>query len=242
VKEELELLIRLQSLDSLIAKKESQRGGVTTAIKNASAEVEEKKKELALAEERLKTLEKERRDKESTMDELAHRITDRKGKLFQVKDNKEYTAMLKEIETYKEEIDRYEEEVIVLLDDIANAQEELAKAKDALSLAQKHLEEAKGEGEKEKKRLESELAQIREERERIAQAIPPRFMRLYQRIVKSKNGIAVVRAEDGACRGCNMELPPQHFVEVKKGEEVLQCPFCQRIIYYWEEPKGEEEE
>ena len=215
MKRELELLVKLQSLDSLIAKKEEHRGGVTTAIEEASSAVEEKKRVVEEAAARLKMLEKRRREREATMDDLAQRITDRKGKLFQVKDNKEYTAMLKEIEQAKAEIDRYEEEVIILLDDISVAQGELSKAKEELGVAEKRLEDAKREGKKEQERLAEELEQGREERRRLAETIPPRFIRLYQRIMKSKNGLAVVRAENAVCLGCKMELPPQHFVEVK---------------------------
>ncbi len=242
MKRELELLVKLQSLDSLIAKKEEHHGGVATTIKEATAEVEERRAVVERAQKRLEDLEKRRREREAAMDDLAQRITDRKGKLFQVKDNKEYTAMLKEIEQAKGAIDSYEEEVIILLDEISKAQEELSKAKEVLSGAQKHLEEARREGEKEHKRLEKELEEIKRARQEQAGQIPPRFMRLYERIMKGKNGVAVVRTEAAICLGCNMELPPQHFVEVKKGEEILQCPFCQRILYYWEEPEEEEEE
>ena len=235
MKKELEILVKLQSLDSLLVTKEEHHGGVATAIKEATAEVAVKQDVVANAEDRLNTLEKERRDKESAMEDLAQRVTDRKGKLFQVKDNKEYTAMLKEIEQAKAKIDRYEEEVIVLLDDILAAQEELEKANEDLVHARKHLEDAQREGEREHRRLEREFAQIKEERQRFASNVPSKFIRLYERIRSGKNGVAVVRTETSICRGCNMEIPPQHFLEVKKGEEILQCPFCQRILYYWEE-------
>jgi predicted nucleic acid-binding Zn-ribbon protein len=51
-------------------------------------------------------------------------------------------------------------------------------------------------------------------------------------LIESSGGIAVTEVKEEVCQGCNMNIPPQLYVEIKSNEEIIQCPQCRRILYY----------
>ncbi|MEC4676888.1 MAG: C4-type zinc ribbon domain-containing protein, partial [Nitrospirota bacterium] len=80
-----------------------------------------------------------------------------------------------------------------------------------------------------------ELNALMEERDRLSASIEPDIYKTYMTLLDSGNGLAVTTAKDEICQGCNMNMPPQLFVEIRNNEEIIQCPQCYRILYYPEE-------
>jgi hypothetical protein len=62
----------------------------------------------------------------------------------------------------------------------------------------------------------------------------------YEFIRQRRNGTAIAPVREGVCLGCNMNVLPQQFIDLQKGEEILQCPHCQRILYWLDGLQGEE--
>jgi len=79
---------------------------------------------------------------------------------------------------------------------------------------------------------EKELLALREERSKIVESVDKELYTLYMNLIESGNGMAISEAKEEVCQGCNMNIPPQLFVEIKKNEEILQCPQCRRILFY----------
>ncbi len=237
---ELELLIRLQTLDELIREKEKDQKEIPKNLEDIKNKVALVQKELEETKKQLKRLELKRKEKENYLEDLAEKITDRKAKLFKVKTNEEYAALLREIEKMKEETSQTEDEIIILLDEIEETQkliEEKEKLKketeDLLKTKEKECQEMV-------KKIAQEIENFKKEREEIWQQLSSEVKRLYEKI-RNTRGKAVVRASNKTCMGCFMEIPPQTFLEVKKGDKLIQCPFCGRILFFWEEKKEDEE-
>ncbi len=88
-------------------------------------------------------------------------------------------------------------------------------------------------------KVKGEIENAEKEREELWNMLSDRIKRLYEKLVATK-GSAVARATNYTCQGCFTGIPPQLFLEIKKGERIMQCPFCGRILYYWEESSSDE--
>ena len=151
--------------------------------------------------------------------------------LFQVKTNKEYSALEKEIEGLKADNSLLEEEIIHLLDSLDSWTAVAAGEKKKFDEESKRIE---GEKEKTKQELEQTKQQLKEletTRQTIAQQVDPLILPRYERVLKLRNGAAMVRIKDGSCQGCFMNLPPQVIHLVHAAEEWVVCEQCARILY-----------
>ena len=236
--EEIKLLVKLQALDLWLDKAEKLKKDLPQQIKDETRALDEARKRLETLRETLKDLELERRSKEKEIVDLGDRAGEKKGKLFQAKSNEEYSALVKEIETLKERISQLEDEVILLLDRMEEIKAQEARAQEEVKEKEKALEEAKKRAQEKIQELEETLDARKREREELVARLNKRTYQIYERVKKNR-GYAVVRAEKYTCLGCHMEIPPQLFVEVKKGEKLIQCPFCSRILHCWEEANKE---
>jgi predicted nucleic acid-binding Zn-ribbon protein len=87
--------------------------------------------------------------------------------------------------------------------------------------------------------LQQELAELEEKRKKLRKAVPAALLKRYEFIRQRRNGTAIAPVHEGVCLGCHMNILPQQFIDLQKGLEILQCPHCQRILY-WSEEVGEE--
>lgn len=180
-------------------------------------------------------LEKERRKKEKEIEAEREKVKKFESKLYEVKTNKEYQALLKEIEAAKDGNDKAEEEVLVLMDKI----EELKKD---LEGASKELKKKEAEVSTERKRLEEELrsmdsvvSDLKKTRDTLLNLVDEDLKTTFSTLMERRNGLAVVNVQNGVCLGCFMNIPPQLFIEATKNRQMILCPSCNRIFYFIEE-------
>jgi hypothetical protein len=88
------------------------------------------------------------------------------------------------------------------------------------------------------KKLQRELAELEERRKKVRKTVPAPLMKRYEFIRQRRNSSAVCPVHEGVCLGCHMNILPQQFIDLQKGLEILQCPHCQRILY-WADEMGE---
>ncbi len=236
---ELEILIKLQAIDKLILERKRDQKEIPNQLSNLERELKEAEEELERTKKEKKDLLLKRREKEKLLDDLAEKIADRKARLFKVKTNEEYAALLREIETFKKEISDTEDEIIILLDRDEQMDDLIKEAEEKVKKLKKLLDQKKKECEQLIGKIDEELERAKKEREELWAQLSTRTQRLYEKL-RSTKGSAVARAANQTCQGCFTELPPQIFLEVKKGERLIQCPFCGRILYYWEEQQPDE--
>jgi hypothetical protein len=182
----------------------------------------------------LEGLNKLHKEKESELKQGQEKLRKARERLQEVKTNKEYQAMLTEIETLEKGSGRIEEEILVLYDRID-------ERKVSLKSIEKDFEQYRGGYEAQRKKIDEELASIdgelvdqKKKFEALVPGLKPDLRRRYEMIKGRRNGIAVVSARGAICSGCNMNLPPQLYNELKRSEELIYCPNCNRILY-WDE-------
>jgi predicted nucleic acid-binding Zn-ribbon protein len=232
VNEQLRLLIDLQKLDSIMLATRLTMDAIPASIsshegslKNAEAAYENAKQQLA-------SLEKKKKDKERDIEDIKEKTQKLKQRTSEIKTNKEYQAQLKEIEKAEKELKSAEDAMLSIMDSLEGASKVIEIEKDRVTEEKAKIESMKKELEKEVLRCGEELKRLKEDRKKSIDKIDAGIYNEYMAIMKARRGLAVVEAKDASCQGCNMHIPPQMFVEIKTGNEIIHCPQCRRILYY----------
>jgi predicted nucleic acid-binding Zn-ribbon protein len=154
-----------------------------------------------------------------------------KTQQFETRKNDEYQALGHEIVRYEKEVDLLETKELELMERADSLRATLAAAEQSLAKTKHRVDEELASLADRKKRIEGEAAELREERARLAAAAPEAQMPLYERLLKTKNGLAIVPAVAGKCTGCHMKLVASTMVKVNSGVEGTQCESCGRLLY-----------
>jgi hypothetical protein len=234
MEERLNLLIRLQKIDGAIRARQEEKKKLPELLAALERKSDANKAELDNVREALETAQKSKRDRDRTLEEGAQKVEKLKSRTPDIKTNKEYTALLKEIETVEQENKTIEDDILKLMEkidaataEIKNAEGRSAQEAAAIDAERKQLEENMA-------KLEGELAADGRARDEIASRIDAALLAKYQKRYVAQGGRVVVEVRGESCSGCFMSIPPQIFVNVKKNAEIITCPNCQRILYFKE--------
>jgi predicted nucleic acid-binding Zn-ribbon protein len=227
----LTALIRLQQAENELRRVEAEVQAVPKSRAEVEARMAEERSRLDAARAQLEASQKARKADETAVQDLELKRSKYKSQLMEVKTNKEYTAMLHEIEAVEREIRTREDQILV---EMERSEGLLAEVKRE-EVLYKTIEEK---GRAEVKALEAkagvlqgEAKRLSEERGRAQKDVPEEAAELFQRVARLR-GAAVAPVVDGMCALCHVRLRPQMYVDVKKNEEIIQCPACARILYY----------
>jgi uncharacterized protein len=234
VREQLQLLWQLQTLERQIeeAQKEKETYPRTLERLEGLLKTQEEKKEEE--KRRIGELEKQRVKLEGDLEMEGERIKRSQLKLLEIKTNKEYQALLKEIEMGKEHNSQQEEEIIRMLDEIDRLKVDYAGMVESARKERKEIEEEEARIREQMVIAEQHITQWQRDREKIVGELDPELVKRYTALKERRNGIAVVLVRNEGCQGCYVNIPPQLYNEVQKYKEIIVCPNCQRILY-WEE-------
>jgi predicted nucleic acid-binding Zn-ribbon protein len=233
LRDQLRRLEELQAHDAKILELESSLKAIP--MKLAASEGDLSRVEGLLANERQALTETERyyRDQKGLMTEDEIQVAGAKHKLAQAKNSKEYMAAQREIEQRREGLTTREGEIAKLNDAVDAKKKLLAdKAGDVQALKDSMAKD----GDEAKARMaeiEAKIAEQRGERDRLAAQVKPEVLKRYGSI-RMRRGLAVVSVRNGTCQGCNMNIPPQLYIVIQRGQTIETCPSCHRIIY-WED-------
>jgi uncharacterized protein len=231
----LRTLIDLQALDTRIAALEAEAARIPKQIEIMQAALLEMRKSLDALKARFDAARKDLRAKERDLDVIATKRAKGESRLYEVKTNKEYSAVLVEIEDIKQEKSRTEEEILALME----LQERLgADIRDAESRHKTREEQGRQDQAAAGQRLaavEGDLADVRGERERLARDLPKGLLGDYERVLKARAGLAIAPVTAaGVCGGCRVAIRPQAIQEVRTLAVLTHCESCGRFLY-WQE-------
>jgi predicted nucleic acid-binding Zn-ribbon protein len=232
---DLERLIRLQRAESELRRVE----GELQEIPRQKAELEDalgrERGRLDASREALGQCQKARRQHEADLQDLESKRSRYKGQLMEVKTNKEYTAMLHEIEGVERDIRTREDQI---LEEMERSEALTAEVKAEEEAFQSAEGKARGGGrslEVRARALEEERGRLAQERDAIAATVGADVLELFQRVARLR-GVGVAEAKEGMCQVCHVKLRLQMYAELKHNEEIQQCPACNRILYYTPPP------
>jgi uncharacterized protein len=232
VKEQLKRLIDLQHIDSKILDKKLMIDKIPLGIAEAELSLNTFRTNVDKIKQRLDSIERKKRDKERALDDMNERIRKLKARTAEIKTNKEYQAHLKEIESAEKELYAIEDEILVVMEEIDTSSKQMRLEEAKFKTKEDNIRELKKKLEREMLEAEKELLPLQETRSKIVDALDNELYDQYITLFESCKGLAVTEVREEICLGCNMNIPPQLFVEVKKNEEIINCPQCRRILYY----------
>lgn len=194
------------------------------------------------SKEKLLQNQKRRRELEGEVAVIKNKIATYKRQLNEVKTNKEYTALLKEIEEAQKKVDALEEEIIAALLEADDIEKEIQQAKENFA-----KEEARYLKEKElllqrQQECQTRLQEIMKKREDLVNTIVEDLLALYNRIAEKKGGIALSMVSDDFCSMCHVRIRPQVLNELYDMKKIYLCENCGRILYLSPERKEKKAE
>jgi predicted nucleic acid-binding Zn-ribbon protein len=229
---DLTRLIRLQQLETAadearrrIADHPARRQALDARLQAARDVVADIKTRLASASDK-------RRAEEKEVAGVQTRLAKYKDQLLEVKTNREYTAMLHEIETAQNDIRTREDRILEVMMESDELNAAIKKSEAELKAVEKEVVAERATLETEMASLQGEIDRTTAEREKLVADIDRHVLSIFETTAKGRKGVAVAEAKDGLCTICHVRLRPQVFNEVRKNESIIQCDSCRRILYF----------
>jgi len=232
---ELSRLIDVQEIDKVIEEVTQELARLPEELKAGEAALEKLRTAQAARLQELEDLKAQRRDREMEMAEMEESIKNSRQRLMEIKSNIEYKAMLKEIAFKEDQRDQRETRILEFMDLMETQNRLIAEQKTQIEeqeaiLARQRLEVAAAVAE-----MQGQLAELEEKRKKVRKVVPAALMKRYEFIRQRRNSSAIAPVHEGVCLGCHMNILPQQFIDLQRGLEILQCPHCQRILYWADE-------
>lgn len=234
VKEQIVKLIALQKIDSQIFEFNRNLEEKPKEVQALKDQFETKKTRLNGLEEALKKVQVARRDLEVDMKTKEDQIIKANAQLSLIKTNKEYTAKITEIESIKADKSIIEEKILLSYDEADKVQVEINQEKQVVAEEEKKYLDRKKEVEDYIKGMQEKINHLKNDRQEILPGVDKEILIRYEKILKHKEGIAVVPIKGTACGGCFMNLQPQRLNEIKAAQAFIECDICSCILYFEE--------
>lgn len=229
---ELGTLYEAQKIELQIMEKETKRQTAPKKLQEMDEELKQLKERLEKEKVIFEELEKERKKKEKELDADKDKIKKIESKLYEVKTNKEYQALLKEIEAAKATNDKTEEDILTLMEKIEELKKDYESSQTKLRKRGKDIEVEKARLDTEIQSMDKIIGELKAQRDNLLSVVSNELKSKYDMLKGRRGGIAVTNVKNGVCLGCFMNIPPQLFIEVTKNKKLIQCPSCNRILYF----------
>ncbi len=230
--QDLERLIRLQSLDTQAADARKAQTSIPETQKALDQKLEGARRTVAAAKEKQAVNQADRRALEKDLAALNTRLARYKDQLMEVKTNREYTAMQHEIDTAQGEVKRLEDQMLEKMLESDEQATDLKAAEAALKAAEQKIVKERAALDGQLTETVATLERALQQRAALVTELPPSVLATYETILKGRKGTAVAVAKDERCSQCQVRLRPQVFVQVRLNSGIIQCDSCQRILYY----------
>jgi len=231
---QLQQLVQLQKIDDQILEHKKTLVDIPTQIDSARAELEEKKNILKVVTEEIEILQKQRKDLELEVQEENDHMAKAKTKLPAVKTNKEYTAILTEVDAIKEKVSKIEDMELEVMEALEVKAKEIPGVEKKCKEEDVYFNEYRQKKITEEERFKQELEELMGKRKDISAQLDMVILKRYEKISNSREGRAVAGLRENICQGCFQQVLPQMVIEVKVAEKIHQCGGCMRFLF-WEE-------
>jgi predicted nucleic acid-binding Zn-ribbon protein len=235
---DLDNLIHLQKLDRKMADISLFLDNIPSQIEKINEKIETSSKIITLAREKMDKNQKKRRDLEAEVKDIKAKISKYNLQLNEVKTNKEYSSLLKEIEEAKKKVDSLEEKIITEMLAADEIEEEIKAANRKYKEGQERFLKEKNVLQQKRNEMEEKRKNLIQEKDELVPKIPSEQVSLYLKISPKKNGIALSPVNDDFCSMCHVRIRPQVLNELKGQEKVILCENCGRILYWLKKEPG----
>lgn len=229
---DLKLVIRLQEIDNRLAELDREIAALPKHIAEIEKKLVSHERKLDADRAALTANQKERKKCEGDIQMEDQKISKLKDQSRQAKTNEQLHAFQKEIEFFQSSIRKMEDRILELMGE-SDPLERNVKTAEAALKNEKAQVEAEKESARQRTAEDQKAAQdLRKDRSSVSAELTPSVYQRYERVRKMRRGIGIAEAIDGRCAACNMAMRLQFFQDLKKGDQVMACESCQRILFY----------
>ena len=230
--DQLRILVQLQDKDSRIAEIVEKQKNLPSIIASLRGKLDTAQQELSESSGAFDSAARERKTLESSLKDAETKVTKFKEKIPDIKTNKEYQSLLKEIESAGQEKSDIEEKILILFEKLDELKVKRSEKENVVKEVEKVFNSEKEIIEKDNEQLGEALKELESQRDGMVSDLDPKLLSEYNRLLCDKKGLAVVTVKNEHCLGCHMRIPPQVFTEIKKNEKISYCLNCKRILYW----------
>ena len=228
---DLRNLIALQDTELKIAGLQKQVADIPNKIQAFENELRRMQSEHQNKVALMKELSNKRRTLEGQVDLSRAKLSKLKDQLMSVKTNKEYTAMLHEIQAAEEQIRGEEDKILELMEQMENMELELKGAEKEMLKNSAELREQVRRTSESAPSLEAELTRLIDQKRLTEAQIGTDLLSRYRRIAEVRKGVALAEAKDELCSACHVRIRPQMYAELLRTENIHACDSCSRILF-----------
>ncbi len=235
LKKEIETLVRLQQIElemirlqQEVDKVENEKKGLAARLAAFESALEADRLALAQVQQQCTDLEQE-------IQVVNDRIIKSNETLRMVKTNKEYQVLLREVDDNKKRKNGLEDHVLTLYEQREAAEARLKETEAQYLELKQHILAEQAKIDELTMDDREQLAELEEQQRSIGASLPPALLNRFRRIARMNQGQAVARISEETCMGCFMNVPPQLCIEVQRGNQMISCPQCSRILYHIDE-------
>jgi predicted nucleic acid-binding Zn-ribbon protein len=229
---DLNLVIRLQDIDHRLADLAREIAQLPKHIAEIEKKLTAHERKLEADRAALAANQKERKNCDVTIQTQDQKISKLKDQMLLAKTNEQYRAFQNEIDFCQKEIRTAEDRILELMSESEPLDKNVKAAESALKAEKAEVEKEKAVARERTSVDEKAATDLNTERASLAAQVTSATLQRYERARKARRGIALAEVVDGRCTQCNMALRLQFFQELKRGDQIMSCESCQRILYY----------
>ncbi len=235
MKQQLALLRELQNNDLELDEILKSKQEIVTRIEENTGFLEKLVDDLSSQKEELGEVRTMHGVKKNDLVQVTEQLNMRQKRIHEVASTKEFNAVEKEIEAFKKSTEQSQEELIHMADTIAATEKSILQKEEKVVELRKGIAADKKDAESQLAELDSSIQRLENRCKEARGQVSKRVIYKYDFIRSRRPGLAIVAAKNCHCEGCFMQLPPQQYIEVQRGENMETCPSCNRILFFWED-------
>lgn len=238
---QIEQLVVLQGVDNEIVELENLLSGAPKEIQGLEDQLTGLQGRLAILKDKVDILQAQKNKIERDIEEDDFKVKKSKNKLMMVENTKEYHAVLREVDNLEKTNRMREEERVTISEELALQEKEFAELKEKVDTLAADIQQKKASYGEQVEASQKRLNDLSKKREKAGKSVPLPIMGRYNFIRSRISNPVIVPVSNGVCNGCHISIPPQSYIELQKGQQILSCPNCQRLIYWSEHFSAKED-
>ena len=232
IKDQLARLVRIQDLAIRIRQAREQVESAPRRLTEIEQRFRDRNAEYVAVRERFEALQADQRHRNAELTDLEVHRKKYMDDLMQVSNQREYSAMLREIDTVKAQISAHEDAILKNMEEIEAATTDLAAHEEHIQEERKRVEVEREEVETETTRSQGEIDRLTAERKEIEAELPGAILATVTRLEAGRSGQFMSAADDGVCQSCFVRIRPQVYQEIRLAARIHTCSNCRRLLFH----------
>ncbi|HEU0265144.1 MAG TPA: C4-type zinc ribbon domain-containing protein [Geobacterales bacterium] len=230
MRKKLQSLEQLQQIDIKVDLLRGEKDQVLSGFQVLELEREETQMTLSAKRSQLELLVVERREFERNLAVENDNITRSEARQREIKTQKEYQALVKEVAAAKRMQEELESQLQLKIGEMEQFASEIAELEERLMGQDDEISSRRAAAQEKLTALDTAISTDIKTREEIVKSLPQTMLKRYTMLREKRQGVALAEARDGSCLGCNLNLPPQLYNSLFRYEDLVTCPHCQRVL------------